>query len=276
MLLQRVPVRCCHRSRKGCRLPTWPTCCAGPARSDRGWMLCGPRCSPKQNAPTRPARRVTRRPPPGWLRCPGSRFPSAAARLPSLPRWKPCRRPDGRSPQESYPSPGFRLLAQAQALAPEQFAHDEAALVAQASTVSSKQLPQAAGRLEAPNGSRGSGGGSGTLARRSGPYTFPIPGSGCCDVSGDLDPEGGLQVLAAIQALADPAALDPSDTRTPAQRQADALVEICRRHSMGTGKPTRQQPAAVLVTIPWNTLEVRQGDRRHGGRADHADRRRGA
>ena len=47
-------------------------------------------------------------------------------------------------------------------------------------------------------------------------------------LSGDLDPESGHAVNAAIHALADPANLDPDDVRTPRQRRADAVTEVCR------------------------------------------------
>jgi hypothetical protein len=45
-----------------------------------------------------------------------------------------------------------------------------------------------------------------------------------------LDPEGGHTVRTALASLSDPGNLDPTDRRTPAQRRADALVDICRHH----------------------------------------------
>ena len=47
-------------------------------------------------------------------------------------------------------------------------------------------------------------------------------------LSGDLDPESGHVINAAIHALADPANTDPYDVRTPRQRRADAVTEVCR------------------------------------------------
>jgi hypothetical protein len=76
-------------------------------------------------------------------------------------------------------------------------------------------------------------------------------------LSGLLDPESGLVVRHALQALADPANLDPADSRTPAQARADALVEISRRFLQG-GNGSRR-PAQVLVTIPWSTLSSGTG-----------------
>jgi hypothetical protein len=75
---------------------------------------------------------------------------------------------------------------------------------------------------------------------------------------GLLDPENGLVVQAAIDSLAEPGALDPNDRRTPAQRQADALVEISRRYLDGTPGTGSSRPH-LTVTIPWDTLKTGTG-----------------
>jgi hypothetical protein len=70
---------------------------------------------------------------------------------------------------------------------------------------------------------------------------------------GQLDPEAGAIVMTAIDAMVGPPS--PGDPRTRYQRQADALVEICR-HPMDTGLlPTRgrQQPH-LNVTVSLETL----------------------
>jgi hypothetical protein len=77
-------------------------------------------------------------------------------------------------------------------------------------------------------------------------------------LSGDLDPESGLTVTTALRSLAEPAALDPQDTRTPAQRWADALAEICRRYLQGDRTGSRRPPQ-VMVTVPWDTLQTGHG-----------------
>src|SRR5450759_1133117 len=51
--------------------------------------------------------------------------------------------------------------------------------------------------------------------------------AGAVVLDGGLDPEGGATVLAALMPLAAPGGAD--DDRTPAQRRADALVELARR-----------------------------------------------
>ncbi len=78
-------------------------------------------------------------------------------------------------------------------------------------------------------------------------------------VAGDfeLDAEGGATVITAIDAYARPV---PGDTRTPAQRRADALVELCRQALNRGAAPTcgGERPH-VNVTIPLETLERRAG-----------------
>ena len=150
-----------------------------------------------------------------------------------------------------------RLLAQAQALAPEQFAQDEAKLVAEAASVPSRQLPQVmstwkrnadlpAAQVEAEQ-----------LHALRVLHLSP-DWSGMVRLSGLLDPEAGGIVLAAIRGLAEPVALNPEDTRTPAQRQADALVEISRRYLDGNPGAGSRRPH-LQITIPWNTLQTGSG-----------------
>jgi hypothetical protein len=54
---------------------------------------------------------------------------------------------------------------------------------------------------------------------------------GMVRVDGDLDPETGETLLSALRAIMDAEARspDPTDDRTPAQRRADALGEVCRQ-----------------------------------------------
>ena len=52
--------------------------------------------------------------------------------------------------------------------------------------------------------------------------------AGTVRIDGQLDRASGAVVQTALDTLTDPANLDPSDTRSPAQRRADALVELCR------------------------------------------------
>ncbi len=58
----------------------------------------------------------------------------------------------------------------------------------------------------------------------------------------------------ALEALTDPADLDPADTRTPAQARADAWSEICRRYLDGEPGTGSSRPH-VSITVPWDTLQ---------------------
>jgi hypothetical protein len=150
-----------------------------------------------------------------------------------------------------------RLLAQAQALAPAQFAQDEVRLVAEAASVSSKRAPKVLAewkRQADPVGAEAAA--ERFHALRT--LHVSLDWSGMTRLSGLLDPESGDVVLAAIRGLAEPAALDPQDTRTPAQRQADALVEICHRHLDGNPGNGSSRPH-VTVTVPWEALKTGTG-----------------
>ena len=76
-------------------------------------------------------------------------------------------------------------------------------------------------------------------------------------LDGLLDPEGGATVLTAVGALSAPL---PGDTRTAAQRRADALVELCTRQLGGGSLPrvAGQRPHLTL-TAPLATLRSQPG-----------------
>jgi len=80
-------------------------------------------------------------------------------------------------------------------------------------------------------------------------------------LDGQLDTEGGATVMTALGALTAPDRVgDPQ--RTPAQRRADALVELARRALDGGSLPTigAERPH-VTVTVDLTTLECRAGAR---------------
>jgi len=144
-----------------------------------------------------------------------------------------------------------RLLVDARADAPDLFRRDEPLLVEQARTLPARMLPKALShwrRLADPDGARYDAEAA-FLARRL--HISPT-WEGTVRVDGDLDPESGTVVMTAIGSLAEPWALEPGDTRTPAQRRADALVEICRRHLDSADRPTRngERPHITLTLSP--------------------------
>jgi hypothetical protein len=150
-----------------------------------------------------------------------------------------------------------KVLAQAQALAPEQFAQDEATLVAEAASSSSQQLPQVLAEWKRQVDPVGAQVEAERLHALRVLHLSP-DWSGMTGLSGLLDPEGGGIVLAAIRSLSEPAALDPADTRTTGQRQADALVEISRRYLDGGSGTGRSRPL-LIITIPWQALHTGTG-----------------
>jgi len=75
-------------------------------------------------------------------------------------------------------------------------------------------------------------------------------------VDGDLDPETGQVVITALSSVVDAWARSQGpDRRTPAQRRADALGEICRQYLDGADRPVvgGERPH-VTVTIDLATL----------------------
>src|SRR2546421_7156457 len=79
-------------------------------------------------------------------------------------------------------------------------------------------------------------------------------------IDGQLDSEGGAALRAALDALMRPPAED--DTRTPAERRADALVELARTQlDAGTLASVGGQKPHLTVTTEWATLCNQPGSR---------------
>jgi hypothetical protein len=84
---------------------------------------------------------------------------------------------------------------------------------------------------------------------------------GMVRVDGDLDPETGETLLTALQAVldAETRSSDGPDGRTPAQRRADALGEVCRQWLDRAERPTvAGERPHVTVTVDVDSL--RNGD----------------
>jgi hypothetical protein len=86
---------------------------------------------------------------------------------------------------------------------------------------------------------------------------------GMVRIDGNLDPETGETVLAALRSvLDDRSRFDSDDGRRPAQRRADALAEICRRYLDSSDRPTvAGERPYVTVTVDLESLEGRAGRR---------------
>ena len=156
------------------------------------------------------------------------------------------------------PESRVRLLAQVRESAPEQFARDEAALVAKATAASSQRLPQVLQEWRQATDPEGAEADTERAFAHRALRLSPGLVLGMLHIDGDLDPESGTVVQTALRALSESAALDPADNRTPAQRRADALVEICRRHLDGTPGSGGRRPHLTL-TVPWDALQQGHG-----------------
>ena len=87
---------------------------------------------------------------------------------------------------------------------------------------------------------------------------------GMVRLDGDLDPESGEAVLTAIGALVDESVKsgDPNDHRTPTQRRADALTELCHQFlDSGRAAVSGGERPHINVLIDLETLESRTGTR---------------
>jgi hypothetical protein len=153
--------------------------------------------------------------------------------------------------------PRVRLLAEAHRLAPEQFTRDESRLVAQAAAASAQRLPQVLGDWRRQADPGGAEADPARLFAQRALHLSPA-WSGMVHVDGDLDPEGGSVVLAALRSLSEPASSDPRDARSPQQCRADALVEICRRHLDG-GHPHHARRPHLSLTVPRQVLQAGAG-----------------
>ena len=81
---------------------------------------------------------------------------------------------------------------------------------------------------------------------------------GMVRVDGELDPVGGKTVLLALRTLTESANLEPGDRRTPAQRRADALVELCSDHLLHGDTPeTGGSRPGMVVTVALDVLQGR-------------------
>jgi hypothetical protein len=126
---------------------------------------------------------------------------------------------------------GARVLAAAQTAEPDAFSGDEELLLAAARLHSVRDLGRAVAfwrmRVEVE---RGDDPEETLLARRR--LHASVLLDGMVRVDGDLDPETGESLLTALRAVMDAEARAPGadqDPRTPAQRRADALGEVCRQ-----------------------------------------------
>lgn len=154
------------------------------------------------------------------------------------------------------------VLVRARESVPHAFPRAEEALVEQARSSSHRDLRDAVDRWrQVADGDGAARDEDDRFARRR--FT-PVAGlDGMVRTDGELDPENGQVLITALRAKVDAWTRDRSDDeRTPAQRRADALGEICRewldlaeRPAVGGERPH------VVVTMDLAALEGRAGGR---------------
>jgi hypothetical protein len=159
------------------------------------------------------------------------------------------------------------LLADAQAADPDQFERSEQMLLELARTLSVRDLIRAIEHWKMLADPRAAEAAAERRFARRALYVSPTL-DGMVRVDGDLDPETGQTLITALGSMVDRSAREGggTDLRTPAQRRADALGEICRRYLDSSDRPVvAGERPHVLVSVDLQTL---QGS---GGRAELQD-----
>jgi Domain of unknown function (DUF222) len=155
------------------------------------------------------------------------------------------------------------VLASAREVAPEAFARSEEALAEAARTMAFGELRRVTETWQAAaDPDRALQDEDRRHERRR--LDFCPTADGMTGVRVELDAEDGQVLITAIRAQMDAETRSASgpDPRTPAQRRADALGEICRRWLASRERPTvgGERPQ-VVVTIDLETLVDRSGRR---------------
>jgi len=155
--------------------------------------------------------------------------------------------------------PRVRALVDARDTNPAAFERDEAMLVSQARSLDARSFPKAVAywrRLADHEGHLRDT--EAAFERRR--LHASAAWNGNVRLDGDLDAENGAVVITALRSLTDPSQIDHDDSRTPQQRRADALVEICRRHLDQTDRPiVGGERPHITVTLDIESLEGRAG-----------------
>jgi len=151
-----------------------------------------------------------------------------------------------------------RLLVTAREADPEAFSRSETQLVeaARIHSVGDLQRVAAFWRRQVEREQLTTGGEEAARARRR--LHASVSFLGMVRVDGDLDPETGETLLTALRAVLDAEARSRGgdDTRTPAERRADALGEICRQWLDRSDRPTvAGERPHVTVTVGSDALQ---------------------
>lgn len=158
-------------------------------------------------------------------------------------------------------SSALRVLASARDAHPEAFSAHESTLLDGARSLSVRQLQQVVAYWQQAVDSRRALERDDSLWDRRRLHVSPTL-FGMVRVDGDLDPETGETLLTALRAIQDAGARARSepDARTPAQRRADALGEVCRQWLDAIDRPrVAGERPHVTVTVDMEVLQGRPG-----------------
>ncbi|MEX2202609.1 MAG: DUF222 domain-containing protein [Actinomycetota bacterium] len=160
-------------------------------------------------------------------------------------------------------SSAVALLLSAREACPEEFSSAEGALVDAARTLSVAELKGVVAYWRQSADVQRAEEQEERLFERRRLHISPTL-DGMVRVDGDLDPETGQTLITALRAVQDAEARtnEALDLRTPAQRRADALGQLCRRWLDSQERPSvAGERPHVVVTIDLDSLEGRVGHR---------------
>jgi Domain of unknown function (DUF222)/HNH endonuclease len=154
-----------------------------------------------------------------------------------------------------------RVLVSAREACPEAFEKSEAALVEASRTMPVGELRRVVDTWRIAADPRRALEDEDQLFERRSLNVSPTLG-GTVRVDGELDPETGQTLITALRAVTDveARAASGSDTRSPAQRRADALGEVCRQWLGSLDRPiVAGERPHVVVTMDLASLAARAG-----------------
>jgi hypothetical protein len=157
-------------------------------------------------------------------------------------------------------SSSVRMLVEARGVHPEAFDESEELLVEAARSLSVRQLQVAVGHWKQLADERQGVGDDDLHARRRLNVSATV--FGMVRVDGDLDPETGESLITALRAVMDAEvrSADGQEGRTPAQRRADALGEICGSYLNRSDRPhVGGERPHVTVTVDLEALRGGSG-----------------
>lgn len=153
--------------------------------------------------------------------------------------------------------PRVAMLLAASRVSPEHFQRDERLLVETATVQSMAGTHQALEYWKQQVDREAAARDREHLHRRRHLHVSSAEG-GMVRLDGELDPIGGNTVMLALRSLVDRCNLGLGDGRSPGQRRADALVELCTDHlSHGDTPDTGGARATVVVTVALEALQGR-------------------